>query len=118
MSAATTSMGRIRRCLAATAVVSVMLLQGCANYQARVADGKPLQQHYEGGMMSAYVWGSWVSPETMSAEECKRGMYDVVVESNYLYSLASVVTLGIWMPVDVSYRCKADGVAGGGTVPP
>jgi hypothetical protein len=41
----------------------------------------------------------------MSAEECKRGMYDVVVESNYLYSLASVVTLGLWMPVDVSYRC-------------
>jgi hypothetical protein len=28
------------------------------------------------------------------------------------------VTLGLWMPVDVSYRCKAPGVQGGGVVPP
>jgi hypothetical protein len=100
------------------AVVIVMLMQGCANYQARVADGKPLEQEYEGGMMNAYLWGTYVSPEIRSAEDCKRGMYDVVVENNYLYSLASVFTLGIWMPVDVSYRCKAPGVQGGGVVPP
>ena len=112
------SAARVRRGLIAVAVATAMLIQGCANYQTRVADGKPLQQEYEGGTMHAFVWGSWVSPEITSAEECKRGMYDVVVENNYLYSLASVFTLGIWMPVDVSYRCKAPGVQGGTVVPP
>jgi len=107
----------LRKCLTVVAVVAVMFTQGCANYQARVADGKPLQPEYEGGMMNAYLWGSFVSPEIRSAEDCKNGMYDVVVENNYFYSLASVFTLGIWMPMDVSYRCKAKGVAGGGTVP-
>lgn len=107
----------LRKYLAIVAVGAMVLTQGCANYQARVADGKPLQQEYSGGMMNAYVWGGYVSPEIRSAEDCKNGMYDVVVENNYLYSLASVFTLGIWMPMDVSYRCKAKGVSGGGTIP-
>lgn len=118
MNASTIPIRRVRSGLAAAVVVVAALAQGCANYQARVADGKPLEQAYEGGMMNAYMWGAWVSPEIRSAEDCKRGMYDVVVENNYLYSLASVVTLGIWMPMDVSYRCKAPGVQGGGVVPP
>ena len=118
MNASTIPVGCIRRGVAAVVVVIAVSLQGCANYQARVADGKPLEQAYKGGTMNAYMWGAWVSPEIRSAEDCKRGMYDVVVENNYLYSLVSVVTLGIWMPMDVSYRCKAPGVQGGGVVPP
>jgi len=104
--------------VAAMAAVAVFVLQGCANYQTRIADGKPLHQQYEGTMMNAYAWGSWVSPEILSAEDCKQGIYDVVVEDNYFYSLASVVTLGLWMPLDVSFRCKAPGAVDGGVVPP
>ena len=117
MNTAATRAGNIRRCIAVAAIAATVLLQGCANYQARVADGKPLDPEYEGGMMNAYLWGAYVSPEIRSAEDCRNGMYDVVVENNYFYSLASVFTLGIWMPMDVSYRCKAPGVQGGGTVP-
>lgn len=116
MSASAKRSFRMGSCVVIAA--AAMLAQGCANYQARVADGKPLHQQYEGGMMNAYLWGAYVSPEIRSAEDCRNGIYDVVVESNYLYSLAGVFTLGIWMPVDVSYRCKAPGVTGGGTVPP
>ena len=109
---------RIRAGIGALAVLAIVILPGCANYQTRVADGKPLDdQAYQGGTMHALLWGAYVDPEIMSAESCKRGLYDVVAENNYLYSLVSVVTLGIWMPLDVSYRCKAPGVQGGGTVP-
>ena len=118
MSAPARSAIGMKRCSAVAAIVAALLMQGCANYQTRVADAKPLDPEYQGGMMNAYAWGAWVSPEVMSAETCKRGMYDVVVENNYFYSLASVVTLGVWMPIDVSYRCKAPGVQGGGVVPP
>ena len=118
MNASSLSAVRMRRCFAAVAVVMALLFQGCANYQARIADGKPLNTEYDGGMMNAYAWGVWVSPEIRSAETCKDGMYDVVVENNYFYSLASTLTLGFWMPMNVSYRCKAPGVTGGGVVPP
>ena len=110
MNASVMSAISMKKCFTVVAVVALLLSQGCANYQARVADGKPLHTEYEGGMMSAYAWGVWVSPEIRSAEDCKRGMYDVVVENNYFYSLASVVTLGLWMPMNVSYRCKAPGI--------
>lgn len=109
----------MRRCIVSVFALAALVLQGgCANYQTRIADGKPLHQQYESGKMDAYLWGNWVSPEIMSAEDCKNGIYDVVVENNYLYSLATVVTLGIWMPIDVSFRCKAPGAVDGGVVPP
>jgi hypothetical protein len=118
MNAKAMSAIRVKRCVAAVAIVIGLLSQACANYQARVADGSPLDTEYDGGMMNAYAWGVWVSPEIRSAEACKNGMYDVVVENNYFYGLASTLTLGFWMPMDVSYRCQAPGVTGGGEVPP
>ena len=118
MNASAMSAISMRRCFAAVAVVAVLLSQGCANYQARVADGKPLHTEYDGGMMNAYAWGVWVSPEIRSAETCKNGMYDVVVENNYFYGLASTLTFGFWMPINVSYRCNSPGIEGGGVVPP
>ena len=118
MNASAKSAISMRRCFAAVAVVAVLLSQGCANYQARVADGKPLHTEYDGGMMNAYAWGVWVSPEIRSAETCKNGMYDVVVENNYFYGLASTLTFGFWMPINVSYRCNSPGIEGGGVVPP
>jgi hypothetical protein len=119
MKASVMSANSKRGRIAAIAVAVVFfMLQGCANYQTRIADGKALHPQYEGGMMNAYAWGAWVSPEIMSAEQCKQGMYDVVVENNFFYSLAGVVTLGLWMPMDVSFRCKAPGAVDGGVVPP
>lgn len=118
MNASKRCRARIRTALIAMAAAAFAVVTGCANYQTRVADGKPLDdQTYHGGTMHALLWGAYVKPEIMSAEDCKRGMYDVVAENNYLYSLVSVVTIGIWMPLDVKYRCKAPGVQGGGTVP-
>ena len=117
MNASATSAISMRGCLAAVVVVTALLSQGCAVYPARVADGNPLDREPKGGTMHAYAWGAWVSPEIMAAETCKNGMYDVVVENNYLYSLASVVTLGLWMPIDVNYRCNAPGPKGDAEVP-
>ena len=57
MNAKAMSAIRVRRCFAAVAVVIGLLSQGCANYEARVADGSPLNTEYAGGMMNAYAWG-------------------------------------------------------------
>ena len=70
---------------------------------------------YAEDTIHAWLWGIYVCPEVVAAD-CKRGINDVVIENNYLYSLATVLTLGIWMPIDVSYRCKAPPVQGGGVL--
>ena len=43
MNASIPSAIRVRRCLAAVTIAAAVLLQGCANYQVRVADGTPLE---------------------------------------------------------------------------
>ena len=81
--------------------------QGCADYQVRIPDSDPLEQHYKGGMMQGYFWGFWMKPQVMAAECQGEAINDVVIKRNYLLDLASVLTLGIWMPIEVSFRCRA-----------
>ena len=88
-------------------------VQGCANYQVRIPDSDPLEKKYQGGTMHALFWGAYVTPELMAAECQGEAINDVVIESNYFYDFASVVTVGLWMPIDVSYRCRAPDIDGG-----
>jgi len=118
MDVSTLLTARLGRRIAMALLVVTANLQGCSNYQVRVADGKPLGEAYETEVVQAYGWANWMSPLSVTGEECKQGLYDVIVEPNYLYDLASVFTLGLWMPREVGYRCKAPGVQPGGTLPP
>lgn len=82
--------------------------QGCASYQLRMPDSDPAVETYEGGPMNAFFWGTTYDPQVMTAN-CheSKGINDVVVKQNYLQALASVITLGIWMPTRVEFRCQA-----------
>lgn len=88
-------------------VLCVVFTSGCANYQVRMPDEDPLNKPYEGGMMHAYVGGLWYAPQVMTADCPTKAINDVVVKRNYLYDLASVLTLGLWMPIEINYRCAA-----------
>jgi hypothetical protein len=88
-------------------LVGVAFTSGCANYQVRMPDDDPINKPYEGGMMHAYVGGLWYSPQVMTADCATKAINDVVVKRNYLYDLASVLTLGLWMPIEIEYRCAA-----------
>lgn len=118
MDAPTPTAVHIRKRLTIVAVITVVLLQGCSTYQVRVADGKPKVKEYKTEVMHAYFWAHYMTPESVSAETCTRGMYDVIVKPNYLYDLASVFTLGLWMPREVGFQCKAPPVQSGGTLDP
>ncbi len=99
-------MRRGRRLLSAGALLSAIVLAGCASHQVRTPDSDPLEQTYESRMVHAYFWGAVLDPQVVAAD-CEDGLNDVVVEDNFLYDLAGVVTLGIWMPGEVRYRCRA-----------
>ncbi len=98
-------------------VAGAACAQGCANYQIRIVDSDPLEQQYQGRTMHAFFWGLVMDPELMIARDSTgneaEAINDVVVKSNFFYDLLSVVTLGIWMPIEVHYRVKAPEIDGG-----
>ena len=87
--------------------------QGCAEYQVRTPDSKPKVKTYIVETPHAYLWGLWSSPQVIAAKCGDDALNDVVIKRNFLHDLASVLTLGIWMPAEVQFRCRASRSDGG-----
>lgn len=85
---------------------------GCSTHQVRTPDSDRLTETYKRETPQALFWGLVLKPQVVAAD-CKAGLNDVVVKDNFLYDLASVLTLGIWMPSEVEYRCRAPSGSGG-----
>ncbi len=94
-------------------VVGLAWAQGCANYQVRIPDSHPADINYQGRTMHAFFWGTLYDPQVLAAECQGEGINDVVIKRNYLQDLASVLTLGIWMPIEVNFRCEEAGIVEG-----
>ena len=103
-------------------LAGLLMLQGCASYQVTVPDSDPIQLEgqdaaYVKREMNAYLWGFVLDPQVVGAECQGEGINDVVIDRNFGQDLASVLTLGLWMPAEVSYRCRAPGTREGGDIP-
>lgn len=86
----------------------LVCLPGCANYHLDMKDSDPAEKPYKGEMIHALGWGLLYKPQQITTDcNTETGINDVVVKSNYLYNLASVLTLGIWMPIEIQHRCQA-----------
>ena len=95
----------------------LMASQGCAEYRISVPDSDPIQLEGQDGpyverTMNAYLWGNILDPQLLAADCAGEGINDVVVDRAFYQDLISVLTLGIWMPFDVRYRCKAPPTSG------
>ena len=89
--------------LVALLVVGVLSVQGCAHYRVVVPEPTPATD-YETATMNAYFWGA--IEETLPAENCVDNSLDEVrVRQTFPHVLATVLTLGIWMPLEVEWRC-------------
>ena len=104
------------RCLAIMA--GLLALPGCAQYHLTIPSSDPNQpegqaSEYQTETMNAYAWGLMLDPQVVGADKCTDGINDVFVDRNFGQDLASVVTLGLWMPAEVRYRCKAPETRGG-----
>lgn len=80
---------------------------GCAEYRLTIADSDPTDIHYQDVTMNAYFWGTLMSPQAQEAKCEGDGINDVVVVDNLGYDLVSLITLGIWKPISLRYRCLA-----------
>ena len=81
----------------------VVLLQGCARYRVVVPEPTPATD-YQTETMNAYLWGA--IEETQPAENCRDNALDEVrVHQTFPNILATILTLGIWMPLEVEWKC-------------
>jgi hypothetical protein len=102
------SLGTMR---AGAALAGLLALAGCAEYHLTIPSSDPAPGEYRQSM-NAYAWGLVLDPQVVGAENCQNGINDVFVERNFGQDLASVLTLGLWMPAEVRYHCKAAGTRG------
>ena len=87
------------------AVLVIISLSGCYHYRVTVPDTDPATE-YESKTMHTFFWGLINDPEKQVADDCVSNSIDEVrVSTNYGYALITVITLGIWTPMDVEWRC-------------
>ncbi|HEX6375984.1 MAG TPA: hypothetical protein VFZ91_09710 [Allosphingosinicella sp.] len=90
-----------------TALVALLglslALQACAWHQLRVAEPNGYGDFHTANS-NAFFWGA-VEP-TKVAAKCETNLIDEVRTVTSLpQALATVLTLGIWMPATVKYKC-------------
>ena len=87
---------------------TLAFLQGCAEYRLKMMDSDPEKNSYDGQTISALAWGQFYDPQQITAGcNTETGINDVMVKNNYLYNLASVFSFGIYMPLEIHYRCQS-----------
>ena len=91
-----------RRALGALLWLSLPL-QGCAYHQLRVAEPNGYGDFHTVNT-NAFFWGA--VEETKVADKCATNVIDEVrVVTSLPQALATALTLGIWMPATVKYKC-------------
>lgn len=84
-------------------LVALILFGGC--YHARVTTAKPDPVSEGSETVHVLFWGL-MQPAPVEATPCASNNLDEVrVHSNFLFALATVATLGIWMPMTLEWRC-------------
>jgi hypothetical protein len=77
--------------------------QGCYHYRVIVPQPTPATE-YEKKTSHALFWGL-VQDETITNNCVSNTLDEVRVTTNMGYVLVSVLTLGIWVPLEVEWRC-------------
>lgn len=98
----------LRRFFFLVLIVCFLSLQtGCYHYHVTAPKPDPATD-YEHRTVHSYFWGL-IQSDNVRAEDCLSNALDEVhITTNFGYSVLSVATLGIWMPLDVGWRCAKE----------
>jgi hypothetical protein len=88
-------------------LIILPLAAGCYHYRVIAPDPEPATE-YEKRTVHSLFWGL-MQARDISADDCLSNTLDEVrVTTNLGYSIVSVTTLGIWMPMDMRWRCAKE----------
>jgi hypothetical protein len=86
-------------------VAIVVLTEGCYHYRISMRGEAATEPHKK--TMHALFWG--LVQENQFADNCQgKGIHEVRVSTNFGYVLVSVVTVGIWVPMDIEWSCARE----------
>ena len=84
---------------------AMLLVSGCAYHRVVVPVPNPPDQTYHRLNSSALGWGA--IEQTGTAKNCPTNLLsEVRVKTSLAQSLATVLTLGLWQPATIEYRCS------------
>lgn len=90
-----------------TVLACFALLQGCYHTRINTASFDP-STTYQSKTVHSLFWG--LGQEDVVAENCDalkvNGLDEVRVTTNYGYALITVITLGIWCPTQIEWKCS------------
>lgn len=93
---------RVRSFLPVLILIATFSLTGCYHYRIVTPDAPATE--YNRTTLHAMFWG--LIQQDADVDDCvSDAMVEVRVRNNAGYMLLSVVTLGIWVPLDVEWRC-------------
>ena len=86
---------------------SLVLLHGCYHVRVNTAAYDP-STTYQSETVHTLFWG--LVQEDVIASNCDslkiKGLDEVRVTTNFGYSLITVLTLGIWCPTEIEWKCS------------
>ncbi|HMH22287.1 MAG TPA: hypothetical protein VK563_10945 [Puia sp.] len=91
-----------------TLAISLFFLNSCYSY--RVATKAQAGAEINTRTANSFFWGLVQKPQEITTPICDslnaNGMAEVVVKTNFGYSLITVLTLGIWCPMKIEWKCS------------
>ena len=97
------------RLFIAISALSAILLasQGCAHFDLSAGEPAPGDE-FEHETMNTFFWGILQDNEKVKMTKlCKSGLFNEVrASTNPGYTILSLVTLGIWVPMDMRWKCR------------
>lgn len=83
----------------------LLTLEGCAYHRVVVPQPNPPDQRYHQVESAALGWGA--IEQTSVASQCPTNLLsEVRVRTSFVQALGTVLTLGLWQPAHVEYRCS------------
>lgn len=89
-------------------LTSLLLLSSCYTY--RVATHAQPGTEFSSRTAHSFFWGLVQNPKEIATPVCDslnaNGVAVVQVKSNFGFSLITVLTLGIWSPMKIEWKCS------------
>ncbi|MDB5250363.1 MAG: hypothetical protein JWQ40_4757 [Segetibacter sp.] len=92
--------------------ISILLLmisfstESCYHYRVLTTESDPATE-YQSKVVYSYLWGLVNSPKDLVVPNCNNNnaLDEVRVSTNLGYSVLTVISLGIFCPMEVKWRC-------------